>query len=219
MKTTRKFGFTIITFIFFFVLSDVTESLHAQTVRGANPAWAPAFYPGVRYYYFPDIETYYDLENQDFIYLDDGQWFFSYQLPPIFSGFDLYNAFIIALDIDVFQPWMHHHFYVSNYPRFYYRSLYRGDEFADIRGFNENEHKPFFATREERERMNQLNRNSNIERRSENIDRRPENVERRVENSRPPQKVHYYGRNIGQPVRVLPQMRENRQSNERRGKR
>jgi hypothetical protein len=161
----------------------------------SSPPWAPAYYPGVRYYYIPDIETYYDLSNQDFVYLDNGQWLFSYELPSIYSGFDLYNAYMIALDQDVFQPWMHHQFYVSNYPRFYYRSVYKDAAYANIRGFNENEQKPFYSTQEDRNRTNELRNNVN--------------TERKTESSRPPQNINYYGRNIGQTVRVQSQMREN----------
>jgi hypothetical protein len=205
MKTIRNFRTTLIPVVFFTVLVCSSESLQAQVRQYANPTWAPAYYPGVRYYYIPDIETYYDLSNQDFVYLDNGQWLFSYGLPSIYSGFDLFNAYIIALDLDVFQPWMHHQFYLSNYPRYYYRGFYRGNEYANIRGFNENEHKPFYSTREERERINQIRNNATNE--------------RRPENSRPPQPANYYGRNIGQPVRVHPQMRESGGRNEGHGRR
>jgi len=81
MKTFKKISITIMTLMFFMVLSGIgTATLQAQEGRFRNPDWAPAYYPGVRYYYIPDIETFYDLSNQDFVYLDDGQWLFSYEL-------------------------------------------------------------------------------------------------------------------------------------------
>ena len=151
MKTFKKIGFYILGVIFVTALTSVgNDSVQAQVVQYTNPAWAPAYYPGVRYYYIPDIETFYDLSNQDFVYLDNGQWLFSYGLPSIYSGFDLYSAYIIALNMDVFQPWMHFHLYLSNYPRFYYRSLYRDSEIRNIRGFNENEQKSFYWTDQDR---------------------------------------------------------------------
>jgi hypothetical protein len=206
MKTFKKFGITLINVFIFSALTGFgTSSLQAQAVHYVNPPWAPAYYPGVRYYYIPDIETYYDLSNQDFVYLENGQWLFSYGLPSIYSGFDLYTAHIIALDIDVYQPWMHHQFYVSNYPRFYYRSIYKDEENANIRGFNENERRPFYSTKEEKERMNQYRNNVK--------------PERRTESSRPPQKAYYYGKNIGQPVKVHSQMRENSHGNQGHRKR
>jgi len=179
-----------------------TTSAISGGVRYSNPSWAPPYYPGVRYYYIPDIETYYDLSNQDFVYLDNGQWLFSNTLPPMYSGYDLYNGFEIALDINVFQPWMHHHFYLSHYPRFYYNHVYRGTEIGNIRGFNENVEKPFYTTPADRARMSELSKN--------------DKSEKQVRMTRQPQKPNYYGKAIGRHVRVQPQMRENTRGNQRR---
>src|ERR1035437_6731627 len=108
MKILKRTGITKGIVILLLVLASIESSpLQAQEIRYTNPVWAPAYYPGVRYYYLPDIEAYYDLSNQDFVYLDDGQWLFSYGLPPMYSGYNLYDAFIVALDLDVFQPWLH----------------------------------------------------------------------------------------------------------------
>jgi hypothetical protein len=198
MKLLKKIGIVTVHVILFSAINGcVTPSLVNQRMQYSNPPWAPAYYPGVRYYYMPDIETYYDLSNQDFVYLDNGQWFFSNTLPSIFRGYDLYNGYVIALNRGVYQPWMHHQFYVSNYPRFYYRSVYNNTEIANVRGFNENERKPFQWKQEDRDRMNEL--------------RKKDNPERKYESSRPPQNSNYYGRHIGQPVKVQPHMRENKQ--------
>ena len=160
-----------------------------------NPSWAPPYAGGVRYYYLPDIEVYYDLSDQEFIYLDNGQWLFSPVLPSMYSGFDLYNGFVIALNLDVFQPWMHHQYYVSHYPRYYYHNYYHTD-IASIRGFNERDRKPIYWRQGERDRINDLKRN--------------ERPEKKIEIFRSPQAPHYYGRNIGQPVKVRPQMKESK---------
>jgi hypothetical protein len=203
MKTLNPFRLKACYVILILALNGcATTSIENQAVQYSNPSWAPAYYPGVRYYYFPDIETYYDLSNQEFVYLDNGQWLFSHTLPPIYSGYDLYNGYMIALNQDVYQPWMHHQFYVSNYPRFYYRSLYNNTGNQNVRGFNENERKPFNWTQEDRDRMNELRQN--------------DNADRKHENSRPPQNSNYYGKQIGQPVKVQPQMRENEQKNPER---
>ena len=202
MKAFKKIGIAAMFVVFFSALDG--SSAFSQPVRYSNPPWAPAYYPGVRYYYIPDLEMYYDLSNQDFVYLDDGQWMFSYGLPSIYAGYDLYNAFVVALDAGVYQPWMHHQFYVSHYPRYYYRSVYNHDENANIRGFNENERKPISLTQGDKERMNAARNNFNTERKSGF--------------SRPPQVSHYYGENIGRPVMVQPQMREGREEEHERHK-
>ena len=175
-----------------------TTSSFARGENYSNPAWAPPYYAGVRYYYIPDIEVYYDLSNQDFVYLDDGQWLFSNTLPAMYSNYDLYDCYAVALNVDVYQPWMHNQFYLSNYPRYYYRSLYRNQTAGSIRGFNENAKKPFLTTPAERTHMSELSKNN----------RTPVITKA----TRQPQKSNYYGKNIGQPVRVQSQMRQPRQT-------
>lgn len=203
MKTIFKNA--CIATVFVLLLSGLTGCFTTATLSDgeqySNPSWAPPYYAGVRYYYLPDIETYYDLTNQDFVYLDNGQWLFSNTLPSMYSGYDLYNGFEIALDIDVYQPWMHHHFYVSHYPRYYYHSLYRNAEAGSIRGFNENERKPFYSSPQDKGRRTELSKTFK--------------TENNVKITRPSQKVNYYGRNIGQHVRVQPQMRQSRQPAQR----
>ena len=194
MKAFKKIG--IASLFMVLLTSCSTTRLTAQPpVAYINPVWAPPYTPGVRYYYLPDIEVYYDLANSDFVYLHDGRWQFSYGLPPLYSSYDLYNSYAIALNISVFEPWMHHHFYVSNYPRYYYRSLYPNVDYRTLRGFNENERKAIVWRQEDRERIE--------------ASRRTERVEERRESSRPARDSKYYGKNIGQPVKVEPQMREN----------
>lgn len=178
-------------------------------VTYTNPGWAPPYYSGVRYYYMPDIEAYYDLSAQEFVYLDGGQWMFSHMLPPMYSGYDLNNGFVVALNFNVFQPWMHHQYYISHYPRYYYRNTYRDEDFANIRGFNENERKPFYWKAEDRDR----NRGNN------NIPPRNNVTERKPEMTREPQKTNYYGRTIGQPVKVRQNMRDNKKENKKGDKR
>jgi hypothetical protein len=198
----KLFKSTFFAFALLILSYGLTGCFPMSSISGeeqySNPDWAPSYYQGVRYYYLPDIETYYDLSKQDFVYLNNGQWLFSNTLPPMYSGYDLYNGYEIALNVGVYQPWMHHHFYLSNYPRYYYRSIYRNNEEGNIRGFNENVKKPFYSTTEDRTRRTELSKTS-----------KPEIIPRVT---RPPQPSNYYGRNIGQPVRVQPQMRQVRQA-------
>ncbi|MFA5849784.1 MAG: hypothetical protein WC833_07865 [Bacteroidales bacterium] len=117
-----------------------------------NPQWAPPYYSGARYYYLPDIECYYDLSNRNFIYLTDGRWFYTQNIPSMYSNFDLYNSFAIVLDINVYQPWMHHQYYVSHYPRYYYRDYYDHSNFPYVRGFNENRRSAIYWGENDRHR-------------------------------------------------------------------
>jgi hypothetical protein len=204
--------------IFFLCISNITVSaqIPQEGVNVVPPPWAP-YYENVnmvRYYYIPDIECYYDVWNHEFVYLEDGSWMFGATLPSVYSWLDLNTAFIVLLDYNVFEPWMHFHYYVSHYPRYYYRTFFRdndNDINHPIRGFNENGkivtyNNPRNVTRAENKttiidnnkRDVEINRNEN--KREPSLNR--EYPERRVEPTRPPQRMQYYGRNIGRPVGV-----------------
>ncbi len=117
-----------------------------------NPVWAPDYYYGTRYYYFPDIETYYDLATRNFVYLNNGQWLFVEALPPIYSAFNLRNAFIVIVNRSVYNPWMHHHYYNSHYPRYYYIDYYDYSNIPYVRGYNESGRRAVYWKDSERER-------------------------------------------------------------------
>ena len=216
---------SFVTLIYFFIGCETSAGV-TQSNQYTNPSWAPAYSPGVRYYYLPDIETYYDLSNRDFIYLNNGQWLFSNNLPYMYSDYDLNSGFAIYLNNGVYQPWMHHQYYVSNYPRYYYRNVYKNYDNDGIRGFNENEHKPFYKNSDNRNKTYGVRTNDRpkeIPNRTDDASRNvpsitPQQVPKRNVNtpsqnspsfSRQPQNTNYYGKNIGQPVLVRPNMREN----------
>ena len=101
MKRLKKTVLLVSTLLFvaLFTGCDLYTYVTPSTeVSYNNPAWAPPYIQGVRYYYLPDIETYYDLSTGEFIYLNDGQWSYSQGLPSIYSDFDLDNCFTVSLD-------------------------------------------------------------------------------------------------------------------------
>jgi len=156
MKSFRKLviaAFILFSMTLFSGCDVYTYGTSAVPHTYENPVWAPPYYSGIRYYYLPDIETYYDLSNHDFIYLHEGQWIFSPEFPSaVYGHFDLNNCFTIALDVNVYQPWMHHHYYVSHYPRYYYTDYYDHNNIPYVRGFNENTKSAMYWTEKEREK-------------------------------------------------------------------
>jgi hypothetical protein len=124
------------------------------------PAWAPPYddVSEVHYYYLPDYEVYYDVWNREYIYLEDGNWVFSYYMPPAYANYDLNNAFVVVLDYQVREPWRQHQLYASHYPRYYYRTVYYNSTTANnativnnnggsVRGFNENARRVIYDNR------------------------------------------------------------------------
>jgi len=117
-----------------------------------NPHWAPPVYPGIRYYYLPDIECYYDIHSREFIYLDHARWMYSPTLPYMYPGFDLNNCFVIIVNSNIYQPWMHHQYYVSHFPRYYYRDYYDHSNIPWVRGYDENFRRAVYWGENERDR-------------------------------------------------------------------
>lgn len=155
MKRVKRTALFVITLLFVSLFSacDMYSYITPSTqVSYNNPAWAPPYVQGVRYYYLPDIETYYDLTTQQFVYLNDGQWYFSQELPSIYAGFDLYNCYTVAIDYNTYQPWMHQQYYVSHYPRYYYRDYYDHSNIPYVRGYNENTRSAIYWSENERSR-------------------------------------------------------------------
>lgn len=205
-------------------------------VGAVPPSWAPEYgnISQVRYYYLPDIEAYYDVFNHEFVYMDNGSWMFSPTLPPMYSWYDLYGGYTVVLNYRVHQPWMHFHYYLSNYPRYYYQTVYRnayGNSDRLLRGFNENTRSVVYhnsaandvthtnnagsQTRvNNADNANRSVRNSSANRggaTNNNSARQmtsPSNAgqNKSAVQSRPSQRMTYYGRHIGRPVKVTRKM-------------
>lgn len=269
MKRFKNHVLIVSTVLFALIFSGCDMYSYVTPVsqtRYENPEWAPPYYPGVRYYYLPDIEAYYDLSSRQFVYLSNGRWYDSAQCPSIYAGFDLNNCFAIALDVNIYQPWMHHQYYVSHYPRYYYRNYYDHSNIPYVRGFNENSksaiywsenerhrarnwdndglktNRQFKYTKEDRRQQYKWNnsgtstrssdntRNNAITRPSDNNNARNQTQNRGNNNVAPTRSTgadnnrqqqgttsgptettrntNYYGRTIGQPVKVEKQMRQ-----------
>jgi hypothetical protein len=155
MKTIKRMTVVVVALLIVAIFSGCdlyTYSTSADQTRYDNPRWAPPYYSGARYYYLPDIESYYDLSAREFIFLNNGHWNYSPEFPTIYGSFDLNNCFSVVLDVNVYQPWMHHHYYVSHYPRYYYRDYYDHSNIPYVRGFNENSRSAIYWGENERNR-------------------------------------------------------------------
>lgn len=59
---------------------------------GSPPAWAPPAPVEVRYYYLPEIQTYYDVNTRHYIYMDNGRWARRAYLPTAYRNYNLYRG-------------------------------------------------------------------------------------------------------------------------------
>jgi len=155
MKLLKSLVITTVVLLSASMFSGCMMMAHARIVTTANyenPQWAPPYYSGARYYYLPDLELYYDLGAREYIFLMDGRWNYSPYVPAIYRNYDLNNCFSVVLNVDVYRPWLHHQYYVSHYPRYYYRDYYDRSNIPYVRAYNENLRRAVYWNESERSR-------------------------------------------------------------------
>lgn len=73
-------------------------SLNAQiNVNVSSPAWGPVV-TTQEYYYLPDIDSYYDIRQTQFIYRNNGNWIRSKALPKRYKSYNLNRGHIVVLN-------------------------------------------------------------------------------------------------------------------------
>ncbi|AWH85358.1 hypothetical protein HYN59_09630 [Flavobacterium album] len=87
---------------------------------GNPPAWGPSGYTEVRYYYLPDIYSYYDVGTHEFIYTKNGTWVRTTALPPAYTRYNLYNGYKVVLtDYRGATPYVYYKTHKVKYPKGY----------------------------------------------------------------------------------------------------
>jgi hypothetical protein len=104
--------------IIFACITGASAQVGFQLNLGQQPVWGPTGYDYVQYYYIPDLDAYYDVTNQVYVFNEGGQWMTYNTLPPRYNGFDLYGAYKVVINEP--RPWINH----DRYRREYYS--YRG---------------------------------------------------------------------------------------------
>ncbi|MBW4362265.1 hypothetical protein [Flavobacterium taihuense] len=116
MKTLKLIAVAIFLF--------VSTANHAQVSINVNfgtpPQWGPVGYSEVSYYYLPDVESYYDIRAHQFIFLSNGIWIRSGNLPNRYRNYDLYNGYKVVLnDYHGSRPYGHYKEHKVKYYRGY----------------------------------------------------------------------------------------------------
>jgi len=119
---------------------------------GSQPDWGPRGYNHVDYYYLPEVESYYYVPTRKFIYLSNGNWRHSNNLPSRYRGYNLHNGRKVV--INSHRPYLKH----NNY-----KKRYASNRYVPVRYNNNNNRR--LASRE------YYGRNRVVERRSYNNNR------------------------------------------------
>ena len=91
MKTKKQIMKTIkltIAILLFFITTVISAQSKVDNHYGP-PVWAPTAPAKVQYYYLPDIQTYYDVPSQQYIYSNNGVWTRSSSLPIRYKTYNL----------------------------------------------------------------------------------------------------------------------------------
>ncbi len=88
----------IIVGILFFLVSSSHAQVSVSVNFGSPPLWGPVGYTDVSYYYLPDVEAYFDIRANMFIYLDGGAWIHRSYLPSRYSNYDLYGGYKVVMN-------------------------------------------------------------------------------------------------------------------------
>lgn len=71
----------------------------------------------LRYYYFPNLEAYYDTQKSIYYYTEDGKWITAEEIPAGYRGYSLYNKVnVIIKDYDDDDPTQFVNVHKKKYP-------------------------------------------------------------------------------------------------------
>lgn len=93
MKTLKLIAFGI--FILLMVPSYAQVSVNVNL--GTAPSWGPVI-TNEKYYYLPDVESYYDIRNKQFIYVNNGVWIRSRALPRRYRSYNLNTGYVVIVN-------------------------------------------------------------------------------------------------------------------------
>lgn len=113
----KKIGFALILLMSVFAQAQVSINVNI----GTPPNWGPQGNDNSRYYYLPDIDTYYDVAQSQFIYDNNGKWVRENRLPSRYRQYDLYGGYKVVLnDYKGDAPYNYHTKHRANYPKGYH---------------------------------------------------------------------------------------------------
>jgi hypothetical protein len=99
MKTKNK----VILLMFFFTCTFT----NAQASKSNETDSTNSNSTNTRYYYFPNIQAYFDLNEKVYLYKHNGEWIEGEELPQYYGGYSLYNKVKVSItDYDGDKPYL-----------------------------------------------------------------------------------------------------------------
>jgi hypothetical protein len=76
------------------VLSKVTSEVLENENRVTNNSETSN---GIRYYYYPNLNAYFDVKSTQFVYKENGKWVRKETIPPNYRGYSAYNKYKVEI--------------------------------------------------------------------------------------------------------------------------
>lgn len=113
----KKFKLVLVG-IFLLVINFSYAQVQVNVNLGTPPVWGPTV-TTQEYYYLPDINSYYDIRQSQFIYLNNGVWIRANSLPRRYKSYNLKTGYVVVLnDYHGNNPYK----YYKNHKIKYYKS-------------------------------------------------------------------------------------------------
>lgn len=90
-----------------------TAQVNISVNIGNQPLWGPTGYDYVNYYYLPDLNIYYNVPQQQWVYFDGRSWVNTTVLPPQYRNYDLYRLHKVVINDP--QPYLRNNVYQKRY--------------------------------------------------------------------------------------------------------
>ncbi|MEC5144220.1 hypothetical protein [Chitinophaga sp. 212800010-3] len=97
--------------------ADAQVRVNLNFNLSSQPLWGPVGYDYAEYYYLPDIDVYYCIPEQQFVYFDEDEddWVSARALPPYYH-YDLYRGYKVVINAE--RPYLNDDYYRRKYRRY-----------------------------------------------------------------------------------------------------
>ncbi len=123
------------------------SNINVSVNIGVQPAWGPVGYNYAAFYYFPDINVYYNVNQGMFHYPYRGGWASARYLPSLYRNYDLYGLYKVVISDP--NPWYYNQRHMYDYRQYRgnrsqvairnsYDDRYRDSRRNDVRWYNDN---------------------------------------------------------------------------------
>jgi hypothetical protein len=90
---------------------------NAMNAETSTPLFNPVTNCQLRYYYFPNLEAYFDTQKSIYYYKENGEWITAEEIPDGYRGYSIYNKSTVYItDYDDDNPCQFIEIHKKKYP-------------------------------------------------------------------------------------------------------